>query len=205
MTRSSMAEYLTFIATSGQGDSSLEMRCQDENLWSTQKMMATLYDVSVSAVSQHLKRIYAYNELQAEATIKPYLIVQAEGEFEKYRIFQDRLFESDFDRLWPPSSSRPFCALAQNGLPQTDQPAHTIVRTSSIWSATCSVMGRKHHSRQCTQFRAIAQRQFATTSSPNPRSSIAISDVNFPPGDRLIAAPSGFPLANRPALRSTGA
>jgi hypothetical protein len=85
MTRSSTAEYLTFIAASGQNDSSLEMRYQDENLWLTQKMMATLYDVSISAVSQHLKRIYADNELQQEATIKPYLIVQTEGEREVRR------------------------------------------------------------------------------------------------------------------------
>ncbi len=56
------------------------MRYEDENLWLTQKMMATLYDVSVPAVSQHLKRIYADNELEREATVKQYLMVQTEGE-----------------------------------------------------------------------------------------------------------------------------
>ncbi len=55
------------------------MRYEDENIWLTQKMMATLYDVSVSAVNQHLKRILADNELAPGATVKKYLIVQTEG------------------------------------------------------------------------------------------------------------------------------
>jgi hypothetical protein len=61
--RSSAAEYLTFVAASGHSESSLEMRYENENIWLTQKMMATLYDVSVSAINQHLKRIFADNEL----------------------------------------------------------------------------------------------------------------------------------------------
>jgi len=48
-------------------------------------MMATLYDVSVPAISQHLKRIYADNELAREATVKQYLMVQTEGEREVQR------------------------------------------------------------------------------------------------------------------------
>ncbi|MDP2804966.1 MAG: RhuM family protein, partial [Gallionellaceae bacterium] len=79
LVRSSAAEYLTFVAAGGQSGSSVEMRYEDENIWLTQKMMATLYDVSVPAISQHLKRIYADNELEREATIKQYLTVQAEG------------------------------------------------------------------------------------------------------------------------------
>ena len=83
--RSSAAEYLTFVAATGNAQSSVDMRYEDENLWLTQKMMATLYDVSVPAVSQHLKRIYADNELEREATVKQYLMVQTEGEREVQR------------------------------------------------------------------------------------------------------------------------
>ena len=83
--RSSAAEYLTFVAATGNGNDSVEMRYEDENLWLTQKMMATLYDVSVPAISQHLKRIYADNELEREATVKPYLTVQTEGDREVQR------------------------------------------------------------------------------------------------------------------------
>jgi hypothetical protein len=77
--RSSAAEYLTFVAATGSGESSVEMRYEDENIWLTQKMMATLYDVTVPAINQHLKRIFADNELTREATVKKYLIVQTEG------------------------------------------------------------------------------------------------------------------------------
>ena len=51
--RSSAAEYLTYVASVGGEESSVEMRYEDENIWLTQKMMATLYDVSVPAINQH--------------------------------------------------------------------------------------------------------------------------------------------------------
>ena len=54
--RSSAAEYLTYVAATGSNAESIEMRYEDENIWLTQKMMATLYDVSVSAINQHLKK-----------------------------------------------------------------------------------------------------------------------------------------------------
>lgn len=78
--RSSAAEYLTFIASTGDNEQSVEMRYEDENIWLTQKMMAELYDVSVSAINQHIKKIYDDGELTQESTIKNYLIVQKEGE-----------------------------------------------------------------------------------------------------------------------------
>ena len=79
LVRSSAAEYLTFVASTGADKDSIEMRYEDENIWLTQKMMATLYDVSVAAINQHLKKIYDDGELTPEATIKKYLIVQNEG------------------------------------------------------------------------------------------------------------------------------
>ena len=79
MVRSSAAEYLTFVAAGGGSETSVEMRYEDENIWLTQKLMAVLYDVSVPAINQHLKRIYDDSELQREATVKKYLIVQTEG------------------------------------------------------------------------------------------------------------------------------
>ncbi|MEF9922907.1 MAG: cell filamentation protein Fic, partial [Anaerovoracaceae bacterium] len=67
---SSAAEYLTYIASTGDDASSVEMRYEDENIWLTQKMMATLYDVSVQNIGQHIKKIYDDGELIQEATIK---------------------------------------------------------------------------------------------------------------------------------------
>jgi len=77
--RSSAAEYLTFVAAGGGSEASVEMRYEDENIWLTQKMMATLYDVSVPAINQHLKRIFADNELEEGAVIKQYLTTAADG------------------------------------------------------------------------------------------------------------------------------
>lgn len=77
--RSSAAEYLTFVAATGDDEASIEMRYEDENIWLTQKMMAQLYDVSVAAVNQHIRKIYDDGELDREATIKKFLIVQTEG------------------------------------------------------------------------------------------------------------------------------
>ena len=83
--RSSAAEYLTYIAATGDNASSFEMRYQEENIWLTQKMMAALYDVSIAAINQHIKNIFDDHELEQEATIKKYLIVQTEGNREVSR------------------------------------------------------------------------------------------------------------------------
>ena len=77
--RSSAAEYLTYVASVGEQQDSFEMRYEDENIWLTQKMMATLYDVSVAAINQHIKKVYDDSELERNSTIKKYLIVQKEG------------------------------------------------------------------------------------------------------------------------------
>lgn len=77
--RSSAAEYLTFVAATGDNPESMEMRYEDENIWLTQKMMASLYDVSVPAINQHLKTIFEDGELEKEAVIKRYLITASDG------------------------------------------------------------------------------------------------------------------------------
>jgi len=77
--RSSAAEYLTFVAAGGGSETSVEMRYEDENIWLTQKMMAAVYDVSVPAINQHLKRIFSDNELQEDSVVKKYLITAADG------------------------------------------------------------------------------------------------------------------------------
>ncbi len=60
--RSSAAEYLTYVATVGDQQDSFEMRYEDENIWLTQKMMATLYDVNVRTINEHIKKIYSDSE-----------------------------------------------------------------------------------------------------------------------------------------------
>ena len=55
------------------------MRYEDENIWLTQKMMATLYDVGLPTINEHIKKIYADSELEESATIRNFRIVQTEG------------------------------------------------------------------------------------------------------------------------------
>jgi hypothetical protein len=77
--RSSAAEYLTFVASTGSNSQSVEMRYEDENIWLTQKMMATLYGIDKRTVSYHINKIYEDSELQYEATVRKYWTVQTEG------------------------------------------------------------------------------------------------------------------------------
>ncbi len=77
--RSSAAEYLTYVASFGEQEDSIEMRYEDENIWLTQKMMAVLYDVDVRTISDHIKKVYADSELEEVATIRKFRIVQKEG------------------------------------------------------------------------------------------------------------------------------
>ncbi len=79
MVRSSAAEYLTFVAATGDSSESVEMRYEDENIWLTQKMMAALYDVSIPAINQHIKKIFEDEELMPDSVIKKYLITAADG------------------------------------------------------------------------------------------------------------------------------
>lgn len=77
--RSSAAEYLTYIAATGDASQSFEMRYEDENIWLTQRMLATLYDVEIPTINYHIKKIFDDMEMIPEATIRKFLIVQSEG------------------------------------------------------------------------------------------------------------------------------
>ena len=85
--RSSAAEYLTYVAAVGDNPESIEVRYEDENIWRyedeniwlTQKMLATLYNVNVATINEHIANIYRDNELEKDSTIRNFLIVQKEG------------------------------------------------------------------------------------------------------------------------------
>ena len=75
--RSSAAEYLTFIASSGEGG--VEAVYLEENIWLSQKMMGELYDVNVRTVNEHLKKIFADSELQEDSVIRKFRITASDG------------------------------------------------------------------------------------------------------------------------------
>ena len=60
------------------GKTRVEVRFEHENVWLTQKLMAQLYECSLSNVSLHLTKVYAERELEEKATIEESSIVQPE-------------------------------------------------------------------------------------------------------------------------------
>ena len=124
LVRSSAAEYLTFVAASGQGG--VEAVYADENVWVSQKMMGLLYDVETHTANYHLKKVFADGELQEDSVIRNFRITAAADKVYDTRQYsfpvtiavgykvnsdvQDRLFESDFDRMikeLPPEGDTP--------------------------------------------------------------------------------------------------
>lgn len=75
--RNSTAEFLIFIGQSG--EQSIEARYEDETVWLSQKLMAELFAVDVRTISEHLKNIFETAEVQPEATVRKFRIVQTEG------------------------------------------------------------------------------------------------------------------------------
>jgi len=75
--RNSTAEFLIFTAQAG--ETSIEVRYEDETVWLTQKMMATLFAVTVPTINEHLKNIFSSGELEPDADIRKFRISAADG------------------------------------------------------------------------------------------------------------------------------
>ena len=75
--RNSTAEFLIF-EKQAHADS-IEVRYENETLWLTQKMMASLFEVNVPAISKHLQNIFNEGELDQESTVSKMETVQNEG------------------------------------------------------------------------------------------------------------------------------
>lgn len=108
--RNSTAEFLIFQAEDkAEG---VQVFYKDESIWATQKAMAMLFDCSTDNISLHLKNIFESGELIRESVTEKISATAADGknyltQFYKldaiisvgYRVIQDRIFESDFDRF----------------------------------------------------------------------------------------------------------
>jgi hypothetical protein len=75
--RNSTAEFLVF--TRQAGESTIEVRVEDETVWLTQKLLAALFEVEVNTINYHIKEIYKIQEQIEGATIRKFRIVQNEG------------------------------------------------------------------------------------------------------------------------------
>ncbi len=75
--RSSAAEYLTFIAATGESD--VNVIYADENIWLSQKMMGTLYQVETHTINYHLKKVFGDNELDENSVVRNFRITATDG------------------------------------------------------------------------------------------------------------------------------
>jgi len=75
--RNSTAEFLIFTKQSG--EKGIEALYEDKSVWLTQKLMATLFDVTIPTINEHLKNIYETGEISRDATIRKFRTVQTEG------------------------------------------------------------------------------------------------------------------------------
>ena len=116
--RNSTVDFLVF--TRDVGEDGIEVRVQNGDVWLTQKAISQLFNVDRSVVTKHLSNIFKEGELDENSTCANFAQVAdngktynykfyslaafiakefAESEFEKYRVIQDSLYESDFDKL----------------------------------------------------------------------------------------------------------
>ena len=115
--RNSTVDFLVF--TRDAGENGIEVRVQNGDVWLTQKAISQLFDVDRSVITKHLSNIFKEGELDENSVCakfaqtaddgktynyKFYSLAAiakefAESEFEKYRVIQDSLYESDFDKL----------------------------------------------------------------------------------------------------------
>ena len=99
--RNSTAEFLIFQAEDkAQG---VQVFYQDETIWATQEAIATLFDKGRSTITEHLRNIFESGELQPDVVCRKFRHTTQHGAIEKYRVIQDRLFESDFDKFTLPT------------------------------------------------------------------------------------------------------
>lgn len=74
-----MSNSQIIIYQTGNGQTKLDVRLENETVWLTQKLMAELFQTTVPNINIHLKNIFEEGELDPKATIKDFLIVRLEG------------------------------------------------------------------------------------------------------------------------------
>lgn len=81
-------EFLIFTGQSG--EQSIEVRHEDETIWLTQKLIATLFNVDVRTISEHLKNIFQSGELQENSVIRKFRNTAADG-----KVYQTQFYNLD--------------------------------------------------------------------------------------------------------------
>ena len=77
--KSSAAQFLTYIASTGAGGEKYEIRYEDENIWMSQKMLAAVYGIEINSINYHIKKIFADTELDEASVIRKIRITGPDG------------------------------------------------------------------------------------------------------------------------------
>jgi hypothetical protein len=80
-----MEKFEILLYATPEGQATIEVFFEQETFWLSQKKMAELFSVDVRTVNEHLGNIFSSNELEREATIRKFRIVQKEGQREVSR------------------------------------------------------------------------------------------------------------------------
>ena len=117
--KSSAAQFLTYIASTGAGGEKYEIRYEDENIWMSQKMLAAVYGVEVPNISYHLRKLFDDAELERSSVIKEILITADDGK--KYSVNHYNLqviialgFKIDNERAVQNSICQPLWRIGRN-------------------------------------------------------------------------------------------
>ena len=84
--RNSTAEFLIF--TNQDNKDSIEVRIEDETIWLTQKLIATLFEVNVRTISEHLQNIFNSNELEKDSVIRNFRTTASDGKTYKTKHYK---------------------------------------------------------------------------------------------------------------------
>jgi hypothetical protein len=74
-----MQPFEILLYTAPEGKTHIEVYFEDETFWLSQKKIAELFGVETQTINYHLKEIFKTNELEEQATIRKFRIVQKEG------------------------------------------------------------------------------------------------------------------------------
>jgi len=66
--KSSAAQFLTYIASTGAGGEKYEIRYENENIWMSQKMLAAVYGVDKRTISYHIAKVFKDSELDKKGS-----------------------------------------------------------------------------------------------------------------------------------------
>lgn len=77
--KSSAAQFITYIASTGAGGEKYEIRYEDENIWMSQKMLAAVYGIEINSINYHIKKIFADAELDENSVIRKIRITAPDG------------------------------------------------------------------------------------------------------------------------------